>query len=255
MDIIRRSAWSAVPSRGPATRVTWGPDKPLWVHYSAGDPPPDDRAAEAATVQAIQRFHMGPSRGWNDIGYSYLVAPSGRVYEGRGWGVMGAHSPGNNSAPSVCLLWRSDNELPPQAALDSVLRLREFLEAGPLRAHREGTPTGCPGAAIYAWVVTHRTAKPSTTRSPFAPPWGVYAGGRQIGAGKLTDPVLIYRISRALRAAGHRPPYTARLKGGQVIGHGKFWPPGDFTKVLSGHLRLGRDVEVNKTVTITTRKA
>jgi len=35
--------------------------------------------------------------GWADIGYSFLIGEDGRVYEGRGWNVVGAHTLGYNS--------------------------------------------------------------------------------------------------------------------------------------------------------------
>ncbi|KAH9512608.1 Peptidoglycan-recognition protein SC1a [Bulinus truncatus] len=38
----------------------------------------------AAEVRGFQNFHMD-TRGWNDIGYSFLVGGDGSVFEGRGW--------------------------------------------------------------------------------------------------------------------------------------------------------------------------
>lgn len=32
------------------------------------------------------------SSGWDDIGYSFLIGADGRVYEGRGWHRVGAHT-------------------------------------------------------------------------------------------------------------------------------------------------------------------
>jgi N-acetylmuramoyl-L-alanine amidase len=34
---------------------------------------------------------------WDDIGYNFIVGEDGNVYEGRGWGIVGAHAPGFNS--------------------------------------------------------------------------------------------------------------------------------------------------------------
>lgn len=42
---------------------------------------------------------------WNDIGYNFLVAPTGDVFEGRGWGVKGAHAVKYNSkSVGICLI-------------------------------------------------------------------------------------------------------------------------------------------------------
>lgn len=49
-------------------------------------------------VKSIQYFHQH-DRGWDDIGYHFLVGENGKIYEGRGWDRQGAHSPGwNNDA-------------------------------------------------------------------------------------------------------------------------------------------------------------
>lgn len=47
-------------------------------------------------VRVIQMFHI-ESKGWNDIGYNFLVGGDGNVYEGRGWESEGAHTYGYNS--------------------------------------------------------------------------------------------------------------------------------------------------------------
>lgn len=88
----------------------------------------------------------------------------------------------------------------------------------------------------------------------FSPPWAVFAGGRQIGAGRLTNPALIQRIARALKAAGHEPPFTARTGEGKTVATGRFWPPGGFTRDISRQLRAGRDVHIDGAVTIKTRR-
>lgn len=44
-------------------------------------------------------------RGWDDIGYSFLIGEDGRVYEGRGWDRVGAHAPQyNHVSIGVCFL-------------------------------------------------------------------------------------------------------------------------------------------------------
>ena len=35
--------------------------------------------------------------GWDDIGYNFLIGSDGRVYIGRGWDKVGAHTKGYNS--------------------------------------------------------------------------------------------------------------------------------------------------------------
>lgn len=195
--IITRAEWGAAWPKRPHTPVDWDmTGDALWVHFSDGPPPADTLEAEARTVRAIQVFHQGPERGWNDIGYGFLVAPSGRIYEGRGVDALAAHCPNHNDEPSVCIMWKSQTELPPKAALDAVLWLRGHLAKKQLRSHREGTPTTCPGNALAAWVVANREAKPVAAVDP----WTAYVGGKVIGSGRFYPPKIAF--IKALVAAG-----------------------------------------------------
>ena len=47
-------------------------------------------------VREIQDFHMD-TNGWWDIGYNFLIGEDGRIYEGRGLNIEGAHCSGWNS--------------------------------------------------------------------------------------------------------------------------------------------------------------
>jgi hypothetical protein len=62
----------------------------------------------AALVRADYLYHVR-TRGWNDVGYNFLVDRYGRVFEGRYGGVtravLGAHSGGfNTDTTGVALL-------------------------------------------------------------------------------------------------------------------------------------------------------
>ena len=39
---------------------------------------------------------------WSDIGYNFIVGEDGNVYEGRGWGIRGAHA-GTSSLNEISL--------------------------------------------------------------------------------------------------------------------------------------------------------
>src|SRR5690606_21800431 len=100
---VPRERWGAEHGRGD---LDPGPEKRVVIHHSfrpALDPnatPEEERAA----VRAIERFHV-ENNGWAGIGYNWLVAPSGRIYEGRGWKFRGAHAgPVNGESIGICLL-------------------------------------------------------------------------------------------------------------------------------------------------------
>ena len=66
--------------------------------------------------------------GWNDVGYSYLVCEDGRVYEGRGWNVEGAHTLGyDDIAIGVCIIGDYTTRLPLPAAINAT---RQLLACG-----------------------------------------------------------------------------------------------------------------------------
>lgn len=151
MNIIPRKQWGARPGRGFVTSI-WPPGVTLHVHHTVTPAPPDDPQAEAAAVRSVQRIHMD-GNGWSDIGYSYLVAPSGRVYEGRGRNVRGAHSPTKNHEPSVALIGDYSTIEPTDAQLQAVWDLADHIDAGRLAGHRDSHPTACPGDAAYRKIV------------------------------------------------------------------------------------------------------
>ncbi len=81
-NIITRAEWGADESikraAGDCERRFW-PARQLFVHHTAGsnnDPHP------AATMRAIYHYHT-VTRGWCDIGYNFVIAPDGRLFEGR----------------------------------------------------------------------------------------------------------------------------------------------------------------------------
>lgn len=150
MDIITRAEWGAAPPRSRVP-VNWPAGVDLWVHHTTG---PSDQ-----TPREIQAFHMGPSRGWNDIGYGYLIDQMGNVYEGRGE-ALAAHSPGKNHEPSVALIGDYSQMPPTDAQHRAVWVLMEHLEAGDLRGHRENTATSCPGDAAMTKIVNGPPPEP-----------------------------------------------------------------------------------------------
>jgi hypothetical protein len=131
--VVSRAQWGADESLRKGTPL-YAPVTKLIVHHTVTpnvDPDP------AATIRAMYAFHT-QIRGWDDIGYNFLVDAQGRVYEGR-WaraygagelptgedtsrrGVVGAHAEGTNTGSAgIALLGDFTSAAPSAAALASL---------------------------------------------------------------------------------------------------------------------------------------
>lgn len=148
-----RRLWRA---RRPVQRVksSWSTPMTVIVHHAADDGPKNNTwRAEAAYMRGIQNFHMGPRRGWNDIAYNYVIMPSGRVLEARGWETVGAHAPRYNTRGiGICFAGNGDKQ-PTEASVAAYHALVRRLKAKganitDTKPHGDVFPTSCPGVAI-----------------------------------------------------------------------------------------------------------
>lgn len=121
------------------------------VHHTAGTPAytyPD----AVDTMRAMQRDHQ-QQNGWADIGYNYVIDRRGRVWEGRGFGIVGAHTFRQNTGTiGVSFMGNYENLRPTlrQLAAYRALRTRLRLQGARIRrttGHKfmPGQSTACPG--------------------------------------------------------------------------------------------------------------
>ncbi|XP_011329180.2 peptidoglycan recognition protein [Ooceraea biroi] len=107
-------------------------------------------------VRRTQSFHM-EDYNWSDIGYNFMAGGDGRIYVGRGWGYVGAHSFGyNNRGIGISFIGTFNSVVPPRAQLDAVQKLIQLgVETGKLSSNytllgqRQITETLSPGDALY----------------------------------------------------------------------------------------------------------
>lgn len=155
--VIPRKAWKARASSKPLQSVNWTSTTATRVHHTVSTAPrgkrfsPWLRAAERAHMRQLQNFHMD-SRGWSDIGYNFLIFPSGNVYEGRGKRKLGAHTTGHNSDCGISFVGNFETEKPTAQAIGSFYQLRGKLgiERGLMFPHCRTFSTSCPGKNIRA---------------------------------------------------------------------------------------------------------
>ena len=81
-DVVTRAEWGADESlkhiSGDCKR-DFAPLQQIFVHHTAAEPKGQDYDA---AMRAIYWYHV-KGRGWCDIGYNFVVAPNGRLFEGR----------------------------------------------------------------------------------------------------------------------------------------------------------------------------
>lgn len=156
------------PQGANQTSPTYTNVSHIIVHHSDGSNTSSDWGA---TVRAIYDFHVN-TNGWADIGYNFLIAPDGTLFEGRranNQDVVGAHFCGYNGATmGVCMLgsytsvnitntakntlvrtlaWKCcDKSLNPTA---TALHTSSNLNLRRISGHRDGCATACPGNTFY----------------------------------------------------------------------------------------------------------
>lgn len=168
VPIVSRTVWGA-----DELISTWQPEyaapKKFVIHHTVTS---DGGTDPAATIRAIQYYHA-VTLGWGDIGYNYLIDPSGLVYEGRKGGdaVIGAHvardatcnqsrfGGGNvevNFNPGtvgIALLGNYETNQPSQAAIDALSNL--IAEKGALNGIQPAGASDFLGMSALPNVVGH----------------------------------------------------------------------------------------------------
>jgi hypothetical protein len=184
--IVSRVAWGADERRVKSAPTVLPTLVAGVVHHTAGE-----NGYGRAQVPGILRgdfaYHL--SRGWNDIGYNFLVDRFGRVWEGRGGGVespvLGAHTGGfNTDTFAVSVIGNLDTARPSAVTVEAIARVmawkldlyhRDPLGTAVLTArgargttsrYRDGTrvrvpvilghrnvgETACPGRYLYPYL-------------------------------------------------------------------------------------------------------
>lgn len=120
----------------------------LVIHHSASS-----RVVEAAE---IRQWHL--DKGWDDVGYHWLIEEDGTIVQGRPMNVMGAHARGRNSdTVGLCIIGDNTNtnqtwtacQLHSAATLMDAIRL--LIPGIEIVGHRDIMDPGhtvCPGVDV-----------------------------------------------------------------------------------------------------------
>lgn len=155
-------------------RSTWGPQRAnrgnldpmkrirrVTIHHSAMYFRSTQPRAAAGQIARIQREHMG-NRGYGDIGYHFLIDPSGRVWEGRELRYQGAHASGSNNVGNIgiCLLGNFVRQRSGQGPTTAQVRSMEQLVVQLMQRYRFG------GEALYCHSDFKNTQCPGPRMRP-----------------------------------------------------------------------------------------
>ena len=155
MKHVSRETWGAKPPpKGKFDKLNKARVQGVVIHHSGVQNGPKGSAA----VKAFERHHMG--KGWDGVGYNWLVDETGTIFEGRGWDNRGAGTKGWNSRSiSVCFTGWGGNKPHDYAlrALQTVVDAAEyhFVKGLWVSTHRKKSRDGyttCPEKWLGDWV-------------------------------------------------------------------------------------------------------
>jgi hypothetical protein len=178
--MVTRAGWGANESIVRAAPTYTGPAQVFFVHhtatgngYSCADSP--------AIVRGIQAYQVR-TKGWDDIGYNFLVDKCGTIFEGRAGGVgrnvLGAHTMGfNTDAGAIAVIGTYDSDGVPPAVRTAIATVaayklgaagnppdgkvvyvsggsNKYAKGRPvtlfrISGHRDAGLTDCPGDGLY----------------------------------------------------------------------------------------------------------
>lgn len=223
--IYSRAHWGADERRVRSAPTLMPGISAAVIHHTT-----DRNTYTAAQVPAIIRadyaYHL--SRGWNDIGYNFLVDRFGRIWEGRRGGitaaVQGAHAGGFNYLTfGVSVIGNYETAAPTTGVINALQRLIAWrfdlahldpLATVPLTAagnpsarwsagtvvrlpsvmgHRDVGYTACPGARLFPFMSQIRNGAVALMGAAMVTP------GRSASAGAYgaTGPRLTARVLRS----------------------------------------------------------
>ncbi|CAL1297231.1 unnamed protein product [Larinioides sclopetarius] len=156
--MVPRVRWGARASK--ENNIMQTPVPHLFIHHTAMSEC-SDFASCSQMMRTIQNLHMDDN-GWDDIGYNFLIGGDGRVYVGRGWNRVGAHTYGyNRNAIAFSLMGDFTNKVPSEVMLNTTKEMIKCAEDRnhvmsdyKLHGHRDAGCTECPGSAFYALIKT-----------------------------------------------------------------------------------------------------
>jgi hypothetical protein len=178
--LVSRAGWGANEAIVKHAPEYTGPVQVVFVHHTATGN--GYRCGQSASIiRGIELYHVR-SKGWNDIGYNFLVDKCGTLFEGRRGGVdkpvLGAHTLGfNSNSAAIAVIGDYTGRGAPARVRSVIARVAAYkigaygnnpagrvvltsngsdrYRAGArvalnrISGHRDTGRTACPGTALY----------------------------------------------------------------------------------------------------------
>ncbi len=105
------------------------------------------------TAEDIHRWHK--EKGWDGIGYHYVIERKGKLVNGRPEYWQGAHASGHNeNSLGICLIGTDEFTIEQWSILDNLLRkLSIKYPLAKVFGHNEISNKTCPGFNVQKWLV------------------------------------------------------------------------------------------------------
>ncbi|PSN41495.1 Peptidoglycan-recognition protein LB [Blattella germanica] len=173
-DIVTREEWGAKAPKQTANITTPVPFVVIHHTYSPAYCNESDTCKKA--MREMQHMHQD-IRGWWDIGYNFCVGGTGKVYEGRGWDLQGAHAPRyNNRSVGICFIGDYMEDIPTEIMTKAG---KELIQLGvdrgsidkdyKLIGHRQVRDTLCPGDKFFEEIQSWEHYDPIRDVVPYPP--------------------------------------------------------------------------------------
>ena len=104
------------------------------------------------TAEDINRWHL--ARGWNSIGYHWVIRTDGVTEQGRDEAIPGAHVAGHNSnSIGVCMIGTDEFSPEQWASLEGIVSLlkHKYPNADVLGHNDFTNAKTCPGFNVLEW--------------------------------------------------------------------------------------------------------
>jgi hypothetical protein len=170
MTFVSRAEWGAGSVR--SQRRMTSPAPRVFLHHTVTATSPATSIVRSIEDVHVRRFGVGP-------GYSFLIeVANGIVYEGQGWGRVGAHTHNNNSTShGIAFIGdfqeRSLPAVARRAAVDLIVdgvRLGHIAAGPHIGPHSDVSQTACPGDRVRSEIPTIRALVADALRNSPTPP-------------------------------------------------------------------------------------